>query len=42
MDFLKKFADYFIFMDKGQIIEHGVIENLEIPQTEKLKKFMLR
>ncbi len=42
MDFLRKFADYFIFMDEGSIIEHGVIEKLETPDTKRLKIFVRR
>ena len=42
MDFLTKFADYFIFMDKGSIVEHGSIEKLKTPETEKLKTFVNR
>ncbi|GAA0180693.1 amino acid ABC transporter ATP-binding protein [Clostridium sediminicola] len=42
MEFLKKFADYFIFMDKGEIIEHGYMSYLDNPKTQKLRKFMNR
>ncbi|SHH98274.1 ATP-binding cassette domain-containing protein [Clostridium grantii] len=42
MEFLKKFADYFIFMDKGEIIEFGSMDCLNNPESEKLKKFMNR
>jgi len=42
MDFLRKFADVFIFMDEGEIIESGPIEQLEKPLTEKLAKFVTR
>ena len=42
MDFLRKFADYFIFMDKGQIVEQGLIDKLEHCETQKLKKFIER
>lgn len=40
MDFLKEFADYVIFMEKGKIIECGDIEILNNPKTEKLKQFL--
>ena len=40
MDFLQKFADYFIFMDEGEIIEHGKIEKLKNPKTEGLRKLL--
>lgn len=40
LEFLKQFADYIIFMDKGQIIEHGDINVLEHPTTEKLSAFL--
>lgn len=42
MDFLKKFADYFVFMDRGKIIEHGHVDGLNAPKTEKLQKFIQR
>lgn len=42
MDFLRKFADYFIFMDNGIIIEHGLVKELDTPETDKLKKFIMR
>lgn len=42
MDFLKKFADQFIFMDEGRIIETGPISQLKNPKTDKLKKFVTR
>ncbi len=42
MDFLRKFADYFVFMDTGKIVEHGLIKELEAPKTDKLKKFIKR
>lgn len=40
LEFLKQFADYIIFMDKGQVIEHGNVNLLECPATEKLKEFL--
>lgn len=42
MDFLRKFADEFIFMDDGEIIETGPISQLKNPKTEMLKKFVTR
>jgi polar amino acid transport system ATP-binding protein len=38
--FLKSFADYMIFMDKGKIVEHGYIGHLENPKSENLRKFL--
>lgn len=40
--FLKKFADYFVFMDQGEIVEHGPAALLESPRTEKLAAFLKR
>lgn len=37
---MKNFADYILFMDKGQIVEQGLAECLENPKTELLKKFV--
>ena len=42
MDFLQKFADYFIFIDKGNLIEMGKIETLQQPKTALLKEFIRR
>jgi len=42
MDFLRKLADYYVFMDDGCIVEHGNIVELAQPKTEKLRKFILR
>ncbi len=42
MGFLREFADYFVFMDEGNIIEHGSIEDLAQPETEKLRIFIHR
>lgn len=42
MDFLMQCADYFVFMDDGEIIEHGPIENIKNPSTKKLYEFMNR
>ncbi len=38
--FVQSFAEYFIFMDEGEIIEHGDIEELKNPATQKLIDFM--
>lgn len=38
--FLKGFADYVIFMDKGKIVEHGSIACLASPKTEQLRSFL--
>lgn len=38
--FAKQVADYVVFMDEGQIVEHGSPEILENPQSEKLKFFL--
>jgi ABC-type polar amino acid transport system ATPase subunit len=38
--FVQSFAEYFIFMDEGEIIEHGKIDNLKKPKTKKLVDFM--
>ena len=40
--FVKSFADYFIFMDEGEIIEHGAIKDLDEPKSDKLIAFMHR
>lgn len=40
MEFLKNFADYFIFMDKGKIIEQNYISELYNAKTDKLNKFL--
>ncbi len=40
MSFVKDFADYVIFMDKGKIIEHGKPSILDNPQTNELESFM--
>lgn len=40
MEFLREFADYIIFMDNGKICEHGEIDILSNPKTEKLKEFL--
>jgi ABC-type polar amino acid transport system ATPase subunit len=40
MSFVKDFADYVIFMDKGDIIEMGSPEILDHPKSDALKAFM--
>ncbi len=40
IEFLRGFADYVLYMDKGKIIEHGPIHILDNPHTKKLQTFM--
>ncbi len=40
MGFVREFADYIIFMDEGDIIEHGDLSILENPKSEAMKEFM--
>jgi polar amino acid transport system ATP-binding protein len=40
LSFVRDFADYVIFMDQGQIIEHGPVNLLDKPQTDTLKNYM--
>lgn len=40
ISFVKEFADYVIFMDKGLIVEHGPPSILFNPQTDALKKYI--
>lgn len=40
MHFVRDFADYVIFMDKGEIVEQGTPDLLDHPQTVALKEFM--
>ena len=40
LKFLRNFADYILFMDKGKIVEKGPVDCLEAPQTPLLKKFI--
>ena len=40
ISFVKDFADYVIYMEKGKIVEHGSPDILENPKTESLKEFM--
>ena len=38
--FVQSFAEYFIFMDEGEIVEHGEIADITSPKTQKLIDFM--
>lgn len=40
IEFLREFADYIIFMDKGIVIEHGPVDILEHPESGKLREFL--
>lgn len=40
LGFVRDFADYVIFMDEGQIIEHGNMEILDNPRGSIFKEFM--
>jgi ABC-type polar amino acid transport system ATPase subunit len=40
MHFVKDFADYVIFMDKGEIVEQGSPSILDNPKTYALQEFM--
>ena len=40
MSFVKDFADYVIYMDKGEIVEMGTPDILDHPKSESLKAFM--
>lgn len=40
ISFVKDFADYVIYMDQGEIIEHGSPNILTNPKTKLLKEFM--
>lgn len=42
MSFVRDFADYVLFMDEGEIVEHGTPLILDSPKTEKLKSFMAK
>ena len=42
MTFVHDFADYVVFMDKGQIAEHGPPAILESPTTHALQDFMAK
>lgn len=38
--FAKQVADYIVFMDDGRIVEHGNVNILDNPKTEKLQDFL--
>ncbi|MFZ9703745.1 MAG: amino acid ABC transporter ATP-binding protein [Bacilli bacterium] len=40
LSFVRDFADYVIFMDQGQIVEHGPVAILEKPVTDAFKNYM--
>ena len=40
LSFVRDFADYVIFMDQGQILEHGPVSILENPHKVELKNYM--
>lgn len=40
MKFLRDFADYFLFLQGGEIAEQGAISQLDHPKTEDLRKFL--
>lgn len=40
LSFVKHFADYYIYIDDGKIIEHNTIDMLSSPQTDELLQFM--
>ncbi|MEX1376398.1 MAG: ATP-binding cassette domain-containing protein [Eubacteriales bacterium] len=40
LPFVKKFADYVIFIDNGKIAEQGEVSILDSPKTDKLKAFL--
>ncbi len=40
MSFVKDFADYVIFMDKGEIVEQGTPDIMDHPEHESFKEFM--
>ena len=40
MTFVRRFADYFIFIHEGDIVEHGNIEALKTPVTAQLTAFL--
>ena len=40
LSFVRDFADYVIFMDRGEIVEHGPVTILEKPSSEALKNYM--
>ena len=42
ISFLKEIADYVIFMNDGQIVEHGEVGRLKEPKTMLLEKFLAK
>jgi polar amino acid transport system ATP-binding protein len=40
MSFVRKFADYIVFMENGNIVEQGPVAILSDPKTTSLKEFM--
>ncbi len=40
LSFVRDFADYVIYMDKGKIVEHGTPDILDAPKSSSLKNFM--
>ena len=40
LSFVRDFADYVIFMEDGNIVEHGAPAMLDAPKTEALRDFM--
>jgi len=42
LSFVRDFADYVIFMNEGQISEHGTPDILDHPRTQALKDFMIK
>lgn len=40
MKFLRRFADYFIYLNEGEIIEHGAVAQLDQPQSKQLTDFL--
>jgi polar amino acid transport system ATP-binding protein len=40
ISFVKQFADYVVFMDKGEIIEHGDPSILNHPKSDQLKRYI--
>ncbi len=40
MSFVRKFANYVVFMQEGNIVEQGTPKILDAPKTEQLKDFM--
>jgi len=42
MSFVKDFADYVLYMDSGNITEHGTPDILDNPKTKELQGFMSR